>query len=142
MIPKKGHRALRRGRASIPGQYYFLTFNTQNRNPYFLELEMARSASCVLHGDSSILSWVVMPDHIHLVIILPDTTLGRYIGNLKRNIAHSCRFRIKWEPNFYDQMIRDEEHLKEVARYLVLNPVRALLVPSARLYPYWNAIWL
>jgi hypothetical protein len=38
--------------------------------------------------------------------------------------------------------LRDDESLLAVARYVVLNPVRARLVKKIGLYPFWDAVWL
>jgi hypothetical protein len=38
--------------------------------------------------------------------------------------------------------VRKEDDLRELARYIVLNPVRAELVSKLGDYPHWDAIWL
>ena len=47
-----------------------------------------------------------------------------------------------WQRGFYDHAIRREENLRNVARYIVANPLRAGLVQQIGDYPLWDAIWL
>jgi len=47
-----------------------------------------------------------------------------------------------WQDGYHDHALRAEESLEDVARYIVMNPVRAGLVKSVREYPLWDAKWL
>jgi putative transposase len=38
--------------------------------------------------------------------------------------------------------LRDEDDVKDWARYIVANPVRAGLVKRVGDYPHWDAVWL
>jgi hypothetical protein len=38
--------------------------------------------------------------------------------------------------------LRRDENIRQAARYIVANPVRAGLVRRAADYPYWDCIWL
>jgi putative transposase len=46
-----------------------------------------------------------------------------------------------WDVGFHDRAVRQDDDLVDMARYLVLNPVRAGLVRRVRDYPYWGAVW-
>jgi REP element-mobilizing transposase RayT len=48
----------------------------------------------------------------------------------------------RWQEGFHDHALRREEDLRDIARYIVLNPVRAGLVRNIREYPLWDAVWL
>ncbi len=41
-----------------------------------------------------------------------------------------------WQKSYYDHVIRREEDIAVVARYIIGNPVRARLVKSATEYPF------
>ena len=41
-----------------------------------------------------------------------------------------------------DVAVGREQDLRDVARYVIANPVRARLVESVRAYPFWDAKWL
>ena len=47
-----------------------------------------------------------------------------------------------WQRGYHDHAVRKEENIREIARYIVANPLRAGLVRSLKDYPYWNAVWL
>jgi REP element-mobilizing transposase RayT len=148
----QGYRALRRGRFSQPGGIYFITTVVAGRIPWFQQFELARRMCRKLHepaalADASNLCWVVMPDHVHVLLQLREVPLGKVLDALKsrsaielnREIGRAGRF---WEPGFHDHALRREEDLLGVARYIVANPLRAGLVRRLGDYPYWNAVWL
>lgn len=97
---------------------------------------------------SSVLCWVLMPDHWHGVVQLEGgVTLSRCVNAAKslagiqvnRAIGRQGQF---WDRAFHDHALRKEEDLLDVARYVVANPLRAGLVPTLRRYPFWDAVWL
>ena len=47
-----------------------------------------------------------------------------------------------WQKTFYDHALRKEEDVRDIARYIVANPLRAGLVEHIGDYPLWDAIWL
>ncbi|MGO2148844.1 REP-associated tyrosine transposase [Halomonas sp.] len=138
------HR-LRQGRYSLENAYYLITITTQNRHPVFTQFEAACCASkCFYHPRvqelASTLSFVVMPDHIHWLIQLTGSlpeAVRRYKSYVSLGVGKSI-----WQRGFHDRMIRQEGSLKEVARYIVGNPLRANLVQDVNQYGYWNAVWL
>ena len=147
-----GHRALRRGRVSIPGQTYLVTFTTHQRACLFRDLEHAGCVARSLHGlaiwkETKLLAWVLMPDHLHLLITLSEKeNLQSVVQKLKSNTARELKtFDLSlgqvWATAFHDRALRNDEDVRDVARYLVLNPVRAGLVSRVGDYPFWNAAW-
>jgi len=102
----------------------------------------------LLHGHDEqyrLLAWVVMPNHVHLVVQMKDgTPLGevvrRWKGISARRIngalARSGRL---WQPGFFDRYVRDENHLLRVVAYVHENPVRASLVRRPEDWPYSSA---
>ncbi len=98
--------------------------------------------------DSTLLAWVLMPDHWHGLIRLGEgDELSARIGWVKAESArrlrkaHPCLSGI-WARAYHDRALRAEEDLIAAARYLVMNPVCAGLVPQPGDYPYWDAVWL
>ena len=148
-----GHRALRRARVSIPGQTYLVTFTTHQRADIFSDAGNATCMARSLHGlrlwkDAQLLAWVVMPDHLHLLIALgTEESLSSVVQKTKSNTARelkACNPRVEqvWAPAFHDRALRRDEDLRDVARYLALNPVRAGLVGRVGDYPFWDAAWV
>ena len=138
-------RALRRGRYSIEGGHYLITVATRKRYPYFLSFEHACSASKSFYQPrvtlvANTLSYVVMPDHIHWLLQLNGELLEA-VRRYKSYVSLDVGERI-WQDGFHDRMIRKEEDIKAVARYIVGNPLRAGLVANINHYSFWNAAWL
>ena len=143
---------LRHARCSVPGRLYMLTTVTHQRQPLFQNLRHAR---LVIHNlrhaeqqrycDS--LAWVVMPDHVHWLIELKDTTLGTLMQRFKCQSSNALRkagvkvSRI-WQAGYHDRALRRDEDILKVARYIVANPIRAGLVARPGDYPHWDAVWL
>jgi REP element-mobilizing transposase RayT len=56
--------------------------------------------------------------------------------------ARSGRTGSIWQAGFHDHALRQEEDMRAVARYVVMNPVRAGLVRSVREYSFWDVGWI
>ena len=89
-------------------------------------------------------AWVVMPNHVHLVVDVWATPLSKLIQRWKgasaraanRVLNRTGRF---WEPEYFDTLIRDEEHLKQAVRYTERNPVRGFLVQDPGMWRWSSA---
>ncbi len=145
--------ALRKGRYSEPGRIYHITTSTHKRTPLFADFYLARAVvrqlrQCDTTGCCSTLCYVLMPDHLHWLFQLQDGNLAALVGRLKARAAsevnhyRGSRGAVVWQQGYYDHALRCDEDLREVARYIVANPLRAGLVSSVRTYPHWDAIWL
>ena len=138
---------LRKGRVSIPGQIYLVTICCHHRYPFFNHYPLARWACRGLHDAGSRsgnmnLCYVTMPDHVHWLFQLGNqATLSATVSHFKGHTSRLCGVRL-WQKGFHDHALRDEKDLKNIARYVVANPLRANLVESLRQYPYWDAKWL
>ena len=69
----RGHRPLRRGRVSLPGQVYHVTASTLGRRPWFADFHVGCEAVRAFHqqvalADARLLAWVLMPDHGHWLL--------------------------------------------------------------------------
>jgi REP element-mobilizing transposase RayT len=145
---------LRQGRFSETGRAYFITtVLAERRAAYFRDFHCARLAVSemrALHDGGMVnsLAWVVMPDHVHWLFQLSgEVSLSVLVKGYKARTA--CRVNgylhrqgALWQKAFYDHAIRAEEDVRQVARYIVANPLRAGLVESLGEYPHWDAIWL
>ena len=94
-----------------------------------------------------LLAYCLMPNHWHGVVELEDDSLASVVRKMKANSARVVRSNSPgtiskvWADAFHDHALREDEGLVDMARYVVLNPVRAGLVRRIRDYPYWDAIW-
>ncbi len=145
---------LRKGRHSDPWRIYFITTVLEKREKsWFADFFCARYVVAemrALHDGGVVTSqaWVVMPDHVHWLFQLGDTlTLPAVVKQFKACSAlrinrHLNRQGPFWQKAYYDHAIRKEEDLRQIARYIVANPLRAGLVKNIGDYPHWDAIWL
>lgn len=147
-----GHRALRNGRAELRGQLHHVTMVTHDRRPLFRRFDAAAAACRVIHartraGELDALCWVLMPDHLHLLLRLQTDDLSAAVGELQARVARAVDddrdpAPAVWGRGFHDHALRSDENPLVVARTLIANPLRAGLVPSLRFYPYWYVAWL
>nr|WP_180204655.1 transposase [Pseudomonas sp. SbOxS1]NYU04649.1 transposase [Pseudomonas sp. SbOxS1] len=148
---RHAHR-LRTGRYSAPGQIYLVTTVVQNRDPVFKDFMQGRLVVDALRKAQEeelvlSLAWVVMPDHLHWLFELKNSTLTCIMARTKSRIALALNRSIGrdgslWQHGFHDRAIRRDDDLPAVARYIVANPLRARLVEKIGDYPLWDAVWL
>jgi len=130
---------------------YFLTFSTCERRNYFWmcpdkkynapdEIELNSTGTVVketlqaiseYYPYTSLDYFVIMPDHVHLLLrYLPSegdmvsrkdiTVIASQIkGIVTKTIGHSV-----WQKSFYDHVIRNDDDYLETARYIQNNPIR------------------
>ncbi len=80
-----------------------------------------------------LLAWVIMPNHVHILITPTDGySLAEIMHSIKSftanfangTLGHRGRF---WSPEYFDRFIRDRVHFAEVVKYIENNPVKAKL---------------
>ena len=85
----------------------------------------------------SVDAYVIMPDHVHLILAVqntgPDgrqiaapTSISTVIQQLKRAVSRAAGQSL-WQKSFYDHVIRNETDLAEVRRYIENNPLSRIL---------------
>jgi putative DNA methylase len=89
-------------------------------------------------------AWVVMPNHVHLVVDVWDVPLVKLINGWKGKSSREAgkllgRSGAFWQTDYYDTLVRDEAHLKRSIRYTEQNPVKAFLAKAAREWPWSSA---
>ena len=140
------------GRYSEYGRIYLLTSVTKDRQRFFSDWRigslLAQQFEYAAHDNlAGSLAWVVMPDHFHWLIELKTLPLSELVARTKSKGNHLVNKALGrtgsiWQRGFHDRALRREEDVRVIARYIVLNPVRAGLVKRVGDYPLWNAIWL
>jgi len=147
-----GGNRLRFGRYSESGRIYLLTSVTRDRSPFFGDWRMGRLLVNAFRQAEEeraarSLAWVVMPDHFHWLVELQDAHLAVLMCKTKSrtvralNHATGSHHRL-WQKGYHDRAVRREEDLQAIARYIVMNPVRAGLARRVHDYPLWDAIWI
>jgi REP element-mobilizing transposase RayT len=140
--------------------WYFVTICTKNRKPYFGEIlddEMHLSPigkilaeewqkTAHLRPNVSLGEWVIMPNHIHGIIIIHSDedvetsrrdvstekprlrakSLGAIINQIKsvstKRIRAAGFTHFSWQRGYYDHIIRDNTDLDRIREYIIGNP--------------------
>jgi putative transposase len=86
-----------------------------------------------------IYAYVLMPEHIHLLINEPPLILlAQFLKAFKQMTSRKLRGdREKfWQERYFDRNVRDASARSEVVRYIHRNPVKRGLVASPGDYPW------
>ena len=154
-------------RIQIPESIYYITTVVYNRLPIFTTASYAIAVIDSLNfyrykHQYKLLGYVIMPDHLHLLIWLPGTsTISEIMRDLKKFTAvriirqaevenrqewltaftqagtKTGRSQNKvWQDSFWDKIIFSDKILRQKLNYIHRNPVRARLVETVDAYPY------
>lgn len=139
------------------GNAFSITISTHQRYPWFrLHPQLADAAVETLrslgpHRASLLHAWCIMPDHVHL--LLQDKDVVEFVRVFKGKMTAIALAREPgrrlWQRSFYDHVLRKEENLVALARYIWENPVRTGLVGDPRkhrwsgseVWPEWRALY-
>jgi putative transposase len=96
---------------------------------------------CASAAGVEVWAWVLMPNHVHLILTPPDPdALRRMLAPLRRRYAGHFHARLGRADHFwqgrYGCVAMDEAHLAAAVRYAALNPVRARLTERAADWPW------
>src|SRR5208283_6134561 len=112
------------------GEFHFLTFSCYRRRSYFTS-----AAAMDLFEDAlervrrrylfAVAGYVVMPDHVHLLINEPmRALLSKAIQALKLSVSMRSRERPFWQAHYYDFNVSAHAKFVEKLRYMHRNPVK------------------
>lgn len=102
-------------------------------------VEVLRSSA--IRYASTVILFCFMPDHVHFVLRgdKPTADVWRAMVTFKQHTGFWLRRNktgTRWQKGFFDRVIRGDDDLIGVLRYIVDNPVRAGLVTAWREYPF------
>ena len=129
-------------RIEFEGAVYHITARGNGRQEIFLDDKDRAGFLAVLRDVVDRFGWVchaycLMSNHYHLLIETPDANLSK--GMRQLNGVYTQAFNRRHERvghvlqgRFKSILVEKESHLLELARYVVLNPVRANMVGYAR----------
>ena len=160
VYPKRKYPRLKQYDYSLPG-YYYITIHAQPGAPVLSNVGRGLApAEAVIHltetGDIAqqqllelekryphvkIDKYVIMPNHIHVIIRLMEGTAGAsprptipdVVGTFKSltTRVHNKKFHTPgyklFQTSFYDTVLRNERAYQECWRYMEENPVKWLL---------------
>jgi len=89
-------------------------------------------------------AWVVMPNHVHLVVDVWETPLSKLLHHWKGASARAVNLMLGrrgrfWDREYFDTLIRDQDHLKRAIRYTENNPVKAALATDRKTWQWGSA---
>ena len=96
-------------------------------------------------GEFELHEYVVMPDHIHLLLTpSAGSSVSRAMQLIKGCFSHEMskaglKLNAIWQPTYHDRRVRDVNEFAQFASYVRENPVRRGLVNAAKDYPYSSA---
>ena len=159
-LPKRKRLRLKNFDYSTPGAY-FITICTHNRectlsrvvgaiheSPEIELTDYGKITEQIIQNipeknKATIDAYVIMPNHIHLIIIITDneklrairesplrgrSIISKTVGYLKMNVSKEihCQFgdAIIWQRGFHDHVIRDRRDYEKILRYIYENPLR------------------
>lgn len=114
------------------------------RNPQIASL--VEQSLLHFHGSRYwLFSWVIMPNHVHLVVRTADSVpLHKVVQGWKSFTAKQANDVLRrggrfWQRDYHDRFIRDDAHLERAMNYVHGNPVKAGLVGDAVEWVYSSA---
>jgi putative transposase len=133
-------------RLEYPNALYHVTSRGDGRGAIYRDDEDRDIQLTVVEEVVKRFNWTVhayclMGNHYHLLIETPDGNLSK--GMRQLNGVYTQRFNRRhdhtghvFQGRFKGIIVQKESYLLELARYIVLNPVRASMVRSAKDWPY------
>jgi putative transposase len=125
-------------RLYLPGQPVFITAVTYKRRRIFttkqcIQLLLSTINAVNVLRPFDMLAYVVMPDHIHLLIKTPEDSpnYSPIISSIKRNFIRNYRKDVDaddsspiWQSRFWDHVIKDDDDFEKHLDYIHWNPVK------------------
>jgi putative transposase len=133
-------------RIQAPGALYHINSRGNRREPIYLDerdrrIFLSLLGQVVRRYEWLCLSYCLMDNHFHLLLETPKPNLSAGMQRLKG--AYGRWFNDRYglvghlfQGRFHSELVAGDEHLLEVGRYIVLNPVRAGLARRAEDWPW------
>ena len=124
---------------------YFITSCTWKRRKVFLDHDFAQKCVQSLSAISAEfgyeqIAYCFMPDHVHFLTEGDGQSkpLPAFIARWKRETGwmwHQEAGSPLWQPGYWERILRENDPILSIARYIVENPVRSKLVKEIPEYP-------
>ncbi len=107
--------------------YYFVTIVTDGRRCCLegksKDLVQKHLESLSSERGISIDFFVVMPNHIHFVLVMSECplSLGEIVRRFKARTSLAAGRRL-WQPNYYEYVIRSDKAFLKIREYIEQNP--------------------
>ena len=114
------------------------------KDPQIASMVASEIANVAANGLCSVHAWVVMPNHVHL-LIEPRVPMREITRTIKGRTARSANLVLGrtgthfWQDESFDHWIRTGAEFEKVRGYIEQNPVRAGLATDGSLWPWSSA---
>ena len=128
-----------------PGETFFVTGRLLSTHRDFSETPAAQLACATLQfyrqrGDIRLYGYVVMPDHLHLLIKMSELqTLSPFMNRFKSYIGHELHRGPIWQEGFWSEIIARRYLYYQKLNYIHRNPVEAGIAERPEDYPWSSA---
>jgi REP element-mobilizing transposase RayT len=133
-------------RIQIEGGIYHLGTRGVRKSPIFTDTHDRERFLLLLETTLNRYGWelhtyCLMTNHFHLLVTTPEANLSAGMQFLNGCFAQWFNWRHGFEGHvverrFYSGLVKSDEHLMALARYILLNPVRAGICNSAGEWPW------
>src|SRR5574337_33324 len=130
-------------RSRVPGGVFFFTVVTRRRAPWLTDADalnrlreaMRKVQSRRPFGTDAI---VIMPDHLHAIWRLPegDADFSTRWRLIKHHVAIASGRDWRWQPRFWEHVLRNEDDWRRHVDYVHYNPVKHGYAASPSAWPY------
>jgi putative transposase len=128
-------------------QVCFITVHADRSRPPFVQADLNQRVIDVLveeqhRQNCAVFTYCLMPDHLHFLVsprqdgVSVLTFIDQFKGKAtNRSWRAGWQGRL-WQPRYYDHVVRTDENLIAIAKYILDNPVRKGLVVCAEEWPW------
>lgn len=100
----------------------------------------------IVHAGRFIIhDFVIMPNHVHILMTVPgETSIEKAVQLIKGGFSYSAKKELGftgeiWQKSFSDEGVRDRSSFISHRAYIEQNPIEAGLAKSSEEYPYCSA---
>ena len=133
-------------RAHNFGTYFVTTSCAERRRVFQVDRNAKLLVETILHyrGHFLLHAYVVMPDHVHLILTPQNVTLERAMQYIKGGFSHRYNAEknvksVLWQKGYTDHRIRDAKDYEVRKRYIEQNPVVRGMTGSSGEFEYSSA---
>jgi putative transposase len=132
-------------RSQQTGDFHFVPFSCYRRKPKLSTPSSRQTFERSLEDTRRkyglyIAGYVVMPEHVHLLISEPASALlSTALQALKQSVSRRLALRAPepfWQTRYYDFNVHSAKKRTEKLRYIHRNPVRRGLVATPEVWPW------
>ena len=133
-------------RVHVPGGFYHVTLRGNHRQTIFYRPAHRRILECIVREaiarfDASVHAYCWMTNHIHLLIQVGESELGRIMLRIASRYARFVQARFDttghlFERRYHALLVDEDAYLITLLRYIHQNPLKAGIASSLASYPW------